>query len=170
MGIDARIQFDAPKLTTKEVMVDMAYDLACRIDGFDQHPCITWSEYDNRYEVEYWSRYWGIDYERGDWAKLRAILDILLSWKRQGKIKEVYYGGDHEDSIGRFTETLMGAYDIHFRSGTWKYRSNEWLAVPDTITRPTDVYGKPMRCSGGGQKARFFYSLATGEQVEVPLP
>lgn len=25
MGVDARIQFDAPKLTTKEVMVDMAY-------------------------------------------------------------------------------------------------------------------------------------------------
>lgn len=167
MGIDARIQFDAPKLTTKEVMVDMAYDLACRIDGFDQHPCITWSEYDNRYEVEYWSRYWGPGYERGDWPKLRAILDTLL-WNQD--VSEVYYGGDHEDTVGRFTRDDLEDLDQHFATGEHTYRSHEWLTVPDTITRPTDVYGKPMRCSGGGQKVRFFYSPATGERVEVALP
>lgn len=173
MGVDLCISFECDK--DAQAINDMGYDLARRLQGVSDwllsHPCLAPDPGDdNIVELQTLSRWWGPDYERGDWPNIRTVLAILLAWQENGRIGSIWHHGDNiaRNMVEPWTQADTERFDKHFASGHWSYRwSNRGSWGPSPVAVPLDAYGKPMRRHGGNLVNTWavFSSDATNESL-----
>jgi hypothetical protein len=154
MGIDARIVVRTRVTPTEKQVKRWAYEL-CAAFGYKeffvdrkrgQHALEIVSELDQDgptlrpaddetlIECNYFGRYWGPGYERGDLAEIIGIVDWL---ERRIPGAEVWYGGDSSGVCAiRFDKLAREQYLEHFASDKGSaYHEKSWLGD-----------GKPAHC------------------------
>jgi hypothetical protein len=102
------------------------------------------------------SRYYGPDYERGDWMLLRTTIEWL---KRRWPDCEVWYGGDSSGVCAEhMTPARIAEFDeLFFSQGREAYtHSPGWRAFADaTVVCPTCNHETSNTGGGGGQSFHY---------------
>jgi len=182
MGIDAEVKiFTKNKLTPDEIR-EKSFRLGAVLgaENFFSHSnsfFIT-QEKDNLYNIVVSTRYYGPDYERGNWIFLRTLFEFL---PRLFPGCTILYGGDHEDALEKVDQNFIREMDNHFfRVGHEPYRAygkpnkvicplckhpaNEfgWAGMTSTISRCSgcgtmfhETQGKVWKLSYVEQRTKF---------------
>lgn len=112
-------------------------------------------------KVRLYGRYYGPGYERGDWPKLRAVIDWLYFNIQDC---EVWYGGDSSGICAEhMTPKRVKAFDAHFHScGHEPYVGSFTNIFAKGVGQKCLTCEEPMRASGGGQGAVFLHCDGCG--------
>ena len=111
-------------------------------------------------EVHLSGRYWGPNYERGDWPAIRSVIEWF--WIHLPDC-EVWYGGDSSGICAvHMTDDVVTDYSYHYyktgRSNYTRYRQN--IAAP-----PCPICNVPMIDTGGcGTEITFYYCDGCGHK------